>query len=105
MPSGKQRKANLSNKRRASRGGQASAWASMLIGLVVCTYWLASFKPDLFPGLPLWRSASSRGAVFTCCCGEFLLPILGLVWGRSALNEESYTYWLAWTGIILCLAA
>lgn len=104
-----ERTQHYADGRRSSRNGRLLAWASTVIGFVACAYW----PPAIWPHLRLvaGRSVatfiwtSEHGYFWTCCCGEIILPIIGVVAGIASLKAtESYRR-LAWLGIILSIVS
>jgi hypothetical protein len=89
--------------KRPSSEGKMSAWGSLVIGLIACAYWTPLVLPQSTTWLPVAFVWYTHRWVF--CCGEFVVPVFGIVLGKRGLGAGGYLRWLAWGGILLSLAS
>jgi hypothetical protein len=81
----------------------------MIVGLVLCVPWLFALLVRVWPGsldsfVPLPQRQVAP-AFLMCCCGELLIPLIGLYFGVIGIRVEGYPRWLACAGILISIAA
>ena len=103
------RRTRRRRRRRPTTTDNVLARASLAVGLLVSgLYWL----PSILPGAATVGPVASQerllvylggGHPWSCCCGEALLPLVGVALGLAAFFKGGLARWEAWVEIVLCV--